>query len=85
MKTQRNSLRYVAILVLIGCSISLIGISPETVEACEAADEVCEKLGNGALKKCAKHGFGTWKCIIAIGEAAAACIITHRLLCDSSS
>lgn len=84
MKTQRNSLRYVAILVLIGCSISLIGISLQTAEACKAANDICEELFEAAHDICKKHGYGSAKCLEAMDDASKACALARKLLCPSS-
>jgi len=81
--TQKTFLRCIAVLIIFGLSVSLIGISPQPAEACDAAQAICTGAYAAASGHCAKSDTSTWECIGAMAAATAACAAAW-LLCGSS-
>lgn len=81
--TQKNLLRCIAILLILGLSVPLIGISPQDADACPAADQVCAGLFAGVVAFCQKKDTKWWECVAAGAGATALCLAAHAL-CPSS-
>ena len=83
MHTQKNFLRCIAILIILGLSVSLIGIAPQAAEACPAAIAICTGVFGAAGKHCGRPDTSTWSCIAAMAAASGICALAW-VACGSS-
>ena len=83
MTTSKRIRIGIAVLIILACCVSLIGISPQAAEACEAAKVICAGAYSSATAFCAKAGVKWWECAAAMAAATIACAGAW-LLCGSS-